>query len=102
MLVLPGPVALSQFRKEGLLRNINQKLAYAQIPTTVLEITALYVHYVNVSKSNYEDLSLQNSPQRRALDLLLKYETAPDLHNPNMKALVDALSSQESPQSHLL
>ena len=102
MLVLPGPVALSQFRKEGLLRNINRKLVFAQLPTTVLGVTAIYVHYVNVSKSNVEQLFAENSSQRRALDLLLEYETPPDLHNPSMKALVDAVRSQESLQSSLL
>ena len=102
MLVFPGPVALSRFRKEGLLRNINQKLVFAQLPTTALEITAIYVHYVNVSKSNDERLFAQNSSRRQALDLLLQYETPPDLHNPNMKALVDAVSSYESSQSNLL
>src|SRR5208282_3414162 len=103
MLVLPGPVALSQFRKEGLLRNINQKLSFAQRPTTVLEITAIYVHYVNLAspKPGGEDLSLETSPWRKALDMLLQYEASPDVKNPNMKALVDAVSSHISYQSSL-
>ena len=104
MLVLPGPVALSQFRKEGLLRNINQSLVVARRPTTVLDITAIYVHYVNLitPKSDGGDLSLETSPRRKALDMLLQYETPPDLKNPNMKALVDAVSSHKSHQSNLL
>ena len=101
MLVLSGPVALSQFRKERLLRNINQKLVFAQLPTTVLEIKAIYVHYINLTASNSADDDLSSS-SRRALNLLLQYENPPDLKDPNLRALVDAVSSHESPQSSLL
>lgn len=104
MLVLPGPVALSQFRKEGLIRNLNQKLAIAGLPTTVLELTAIYVHYVNPSASGMHsgDFLSEESSRRRALDLLLEYEIPPDLKDPNMKALVKAVSSHEPSQSSLL
>jgi len=97
--VLPGPVALSQFRKEGLLRNINQKLVFAQLPTTVLEITAIYLHYVNeVSAEVFEE----GSTQRRALDLLLDYETPADLEDSRFKELVDAVNSKEEPKESVL
>src|SRR5271170_4479008 len=103
MLVLPGPVALSQFRKEGLLRNINQKLDFSKLPTTVLEITAIYVHYINPTGSALErDLSSKESSRRRALDLLLEYETPPDLRDPTLKALVESLTTDEAPLSNLM
>ena len=103
MLVLPGPVALSQFRKEGLLRNINQKLDLSNLPTTVLEITAIYVHYVNPTNSKLErELSSAESSRRRALDLLLEYETPPDIRDPTTKALVESLTAHEAPSSNLM
>src|ERR1700737_5271772 len=103
MLILPGPVALSQFRKEGLLRAINDKLVLAQLPTTVLENTSIYVHYFKpVSSASRADFFSGDSPIRRALDLLLDYETPPDLSNPNFKALVDSVSSPSTPASSLM
>jgi len=100
MLVLPGPVALSQFRKEVLLRNINARLSAAQLPTAVFEITAIFLHYVNPTSSG-KDISQPSSSQRWALDLLLEYETPPDLDDRNFKALVDSTSGGLVPESSM-
>ena len=102
MLVLPGPIALSEFRKERLLQNIKQKLALSKLPTTLLEITAIYVHYVHTTKSELQqELSSRESPQRQALDLLLEYETPPDLRNAPMTAITESLTSEDAPSSSL-
>jgi phosphoribosylformylglycinamidine synthase len=102
MLVLPGPVALSHSRKEQLLHSFNQDFVLARLPTTVLEITAIYLHYIDPISSAAAKLSTENSPERRALDLLLDYETPPDLGNPSIKALVNSVSSHAIPPSTLL
>lgn len=102
MLVLPGPVALSQFRKEGLLRNLNARLSAAQLPTTVLEITSIFLHYVNPTSAAGSELSPPSSPRRKSLDLLLDYETPPDVNDPNFKALVDSVNGGTAPESSIL
>ena len=102
MLVLPGPVALSQFRKEGLLNALTQKLLQAQLPISIFEIAAIYVHYINPTSSISEDVLASGAKERAALDLLLEYETPPDLHEPHVKGLVEAVTLHKSPPSTLL
>lgn len=100
MLVLPGPAALSQFRNEALVRNVNHKLVLAQGQTTVSQITAIYIHYVNTIGSE-TGLAIPSCPQRQSLDLLLDYGTPPNLKTPAYKSLVEAVSSFGSSHSNL-
>ncbi|OLL22917.1 Phosphoribosylformylglycinamidine synthase [Neolecta irregularis DAH-3] len=72
MLVLPGPIALSQFRADELLSSIAAAIPPdAPIPCA---LRAIYVHYVHlnpVSKSSW------NENVQKTLDLLLRYDEPP-------------------------
>lgn len=104
MFVLPGPVALSQFRKERLIRNVNQRLHGSQLPTSVLEITAIHIHYVDptTSLADTSCLSSNDSTIGKSLDILLDYDTPPDTANPRVRELLDAICSSKLPEASLL
>lgn len=78
-LILPGPKALSPFRVNNLVQEIEKKL---NKPSVVKEVVSSYVHYISLKeKLSDKQLSL--------VDVLLQYDTPVDLSDKMSQKLVD-------------
>ncbi|ORY05767.1 phosphoribosylformylglycinamidin [Basidiobolus meristosporus CBS 931.73] len=96
MLVLPGTVALSDFKSAVLLRQIQEELPQ------VSSVASCFVHFVeNADQESYELLSDVNSSERKILDSLLFYGPRNHTSTEQDVRLVKALSSNE-PATNLL
>ncbi|KAK9766336.1 phosphoribosylformylglycinamidine synthase [Basidiobolus ranarum] len=96
MLVLPGTVALSDFKSAVLLRQIQEKLPQ------VTSVTSCFVHFVeNVDQVSYELLNNVDSSERKILDNLLFYGSRAHTSTEQDVRLANAISSNE-PLSNLL
>ncbi|KAJ7090863.1 CobB/CobQ-like glutamine amidotransferase domain-containing protein [Mycena belliarum] len=68
MLVLPGLSALSKPKREGCLRDIQQRCPF------IFAVDAIWIHLVKCTSSQHEAVLLDaTSPERSALDRLLAY-----------------------------
>ncbi|KAG5420520.1 ADE6 [Candida metapsilosis] len=84
-LVLPGPKALSPFRVNNLIQEIEKK---SQHPNSIEEVASQYTHYVSLKKP-------LNEKQLELLKILLTYDNPVDTSNP-MNAELIKLSTGEA------
>ena len=83
--ILPGPKALSQFRVDNLIKDIN---SYTNSTSVINELRSCYIHYVN---GIAQQLSEQDT---KLLEVLLTYDSALDIANdPLAKQLNDAVAN---------
>src|SRR2546429_9508169 len=90
MLVLPGNFAISDFKINSLLINLQK---YVPIDT----ITAIYVHFVQ--PRNEESLKILNDPkstERKVLDNLLNYGITNNINNDSINKIKEYLTSSKS------
>ena len=78
--ILPGPIALSQFRVENLTKDINQSSTNNNI---VKEIRSCYAHYID----RFPDATLTEK-QLSLLKVLLTYDTPLDYNSDNMTQIL--------------
>lgn len=83
--ILPGPKALSQFRVDNLIKDIN---SYTNSTSVINELRSCYIHYVNGIAQN---LSEQDT---KLLEVLLTYDSPLDIANdPLARQLNDAVAN---------
>lgn len=81
-IILPGPKALSQFRVDNLIKDIN---AFTNSTSVISEIRSCYVHYVDVNNNalSKADLNL--------LDVLLTYDSPLDQNDKLSELLMTSI-----------
>ncbi|AET40651.1 phosphoribosylformylglycinamidine synthase Ecym_6270 [Eremothecium cymbalariae DBVPG len=83
--IFPGPQALSQFRVENLIRELE---CNCNSTGFIHEVRTCYIHYA-------ETLQELTQEDQRLLQALLTYDTAVDLDDPFNRLLVDAVETQK-------
>ncbi|CCC66783.1 hypothetical protein NCAS_0A02250 [Naumovozyma castellii] len=83
--VIPGPQALSQFRVDNLVKDIN---AYTNSTSIIEEVRSCFVHYIDSKSSDLPNKDYD------LLQVLLTYDSPLDVNNdPLSKKLFDAVSN---------
>ena len=92
--VIPGPQALSQFRVDNLVKDIN---AYTNSTSIIEEVRSCFVHYIDSKSSDLPNKDYD------LLQVLLTYDSPLDVNNdPLSKKLFDAVSNEDVYKRQLL